>query len=166
MCFAIRRHHSTRMEAQLAALHQAIRDNDLPAVQRLLDDDPNLSSQSNVRETLANGIVSIRVHIHLYTYYMYTHYACLHIFIVYGIDTHKCVICENKFKQFKCMQCLHACVVCCTPLYSQKKRTRTGKSGFAAPSKCVCWNCWQVHTQYRYAHVCVCVYTHARVHVV
>ena len=36
-------------EAQLAALHQAIQDKNLPAVKQLLEDDPDLPSQANVR---------------------------------------------------------------------------------------------------------------------
>jgi len=61
------------MAAQEAALHRAMRDNNLPAMQRLLVDDAYLPSQANVRQTLANGIFSIRVYIYMYIYYKYLH---------------------------------------------------------------------------------------------
>jgi len=61
------------MAAQEAALRRAMRDSNMPAMKRLLADDAYLPSQANVRQTLANGIFSIRVYIHVYIYYKNLH---------------------------------------------------------------------------------------------
>jgi len=70
--------------AQLAALHQAIQDNSLPAVKQLLEDDPDLSSQANVRDENA-GIFTLQTHAHVYYIYMhiytYLHFICIYICI-------------------------------------------------------------------------------------
>ena len=58
---------------QLVGLCKTIRNNNLPAEKRLLEDDPDLPSQANVRDKLAHGIFSIRVYIHVYMYYIFIH---------------------------------------------------------------------------------------------
>ena len=84
--------------AQLAALHQAILDKNLPAVQQLLEDDPDLPSQANVRAknagTFSLQTLYICMHISIYTSYSYkfASHVCMHMFVLKlsVIDTHMC----------------------------------------------------------------------------
>jgi len=93
--------------AQLAALHQAIQDNSLPAVKQLLEDDPDLSSQANVRDenihftNTCTRILYIYAYIYVFTLHMHIHLrsmsVCKCLYSNYVVLTRTCIHDVSRF---------------------------------------------------------------------